>query len=144
MTLLLFHYYLLLVEPHSHQGKQLVNLQRFGDVIGSAGFNTFLTVALHRFCSDGNNGKKIVLMLAPDFLSRFISVHFRHHDIHQHHVNLRIFIQDIDSIFPAFCCNHINVVPCCCPVKVSFVVDTARMVAPVCLVCTYIQNVHSL
>ena len=42
---------------------------------------------------------------------RFVPVHLRHHDVHQHQVDLRIVLQHLDSGFAAFGVEHRQLVP---------------------------------
>ena len=50
-------------------------------------------------------------MFSPDFLCCFITIHFRHHDIHQHHIYFWIvIIDDLNRFFATFCSNYIDIV----------------------------------
>src|ERR1700685_1742258 len=45
------------MKPHSDSKQQLLGVDRFGEIIGGAGFKAFLPVALHRLGRQGDNGK---------------------------------------------------------------------------------------
>src|ERR1700679_1288026 len=45
------------MKPHSDSKQQLLGVDRFGEIIGGAGFKAFLPVALHRLGRQRDNGE---------------------------------------------------------------------------------------
>src|ERR1700748_2023285 len=45
------------IQPYLHEGEQLIGVNRLGDIIACAGFQTFFPVALHRLCRERQNGQ---------------------------------------------------------------------------------------
>src|SRR5262245_63233318 len=79
--------FLLAEEPDAQQRKQLIGVHRLGNIIRCAGFETFLAVAFHGFCRQGEYRQEPVQAVTPDFADGFIAVHLRHHDVHQHSID---------------------------------------------------------
>ena len=78
------------MQPHAYREQQLLGIDRFGQVVGRAGFKAFFTIAFHRFGSQRDDGKADELRILSDNANRLEAVHLRHHDIHQHDCNFRI------------------------------------------------------
>src|SRR5882724_9857669 len=57
---------ILTIGPYAEQREQLVGVDRFGDVVGGAGLQTFLAVALHRLGGEGQDGKRAKLGVLSD------------------------------------------------------------------------------
>src|SRR3984957_11360595 len=72
------------VQPHAQRRKELFRVHGFREVLGSARFQALLTIAFHRLGGQSNNGQPAEGWVLPDHLHGFVSIHFRHHDIHHH------------------------------------------------------------
>lgn len=109
------------MQPHAHQRGQFCHVDRLGAVIVCTCFDTFGTVILHRLGGQGQNRQLRKAFLFPYLCHRLIAVHFRHHDIHQHDIRVRHFVQrfqrlatiigdgDIEAEFFQLCRERIDV-----------------------------------
>ena len=55
-----------------------------GDVVGGAGLEALLAVALHRLGGERDDRQRAELRVVADLPHRLVAVHLRHHDVHQH------------------------------------------------------------
>src|SRR5258706_15039600 len=69
----------LLVQPDAHQGHQLLDVDRLGDVVRGARLYALLAVLLHRFRGDRHDGQVFELLPAPDDADRVVAVELGHH-----------------------------------------------------------------
>src|SRR5580658_9584816 len=72
------------MKPHTKRGEQLLSVYRFCQVLRGARFETFFTVAFHCLGGKGNDRHTAERGILADHLHGFVTVHFRHHDIHEH------------------------------------------------------------
>ena len=66
-----------------------LDVDRLGDIIGRAGVEAFLAVALHRLGGDRDQRQVGQRRLLADLLHRLVAVHLRHHDVDQGDVDCR-------------------------------------------------------
>src|SRR5665213_801536 len=81
---------LLSIQPGSHQGQQLLRVHRLGDVVRGPGLDAFFPIALHGFGGQGNDGDELENLFPPDGLHGVVTVHFGHHDVHQHDLQILV------------------------------------------------------
>src|SRR5579864_764808 len=77
-----------LTEPAFHAVEELLDVDRLGDVVGCAGVDALLPVALHGPGGDGDDGQPGVLGHAADGAGGLVAVHPRHHHVHQDEVDV--------------------------------------------------------
>ena len=66
-----------------------------------------MPVAFHRFRRQRNDGQFPEARLGANLLHRLIAIHFRHHNIHQHEVNIRARVQLLQRLFAVL--RHENI-----------------------------------
>src|ERR1700761_7091217 len=86
------------IQPNSQQRQQFVRVHRLGNVIRSTSFQTFFTVTFHGLGGQGQDGQRAETGILADFPHGLVTVHFRHHDIHEHHIDIRVALDDIDGL----------------------------------------------
>src|ERR1700694_2862904 len=98
------------VQPHTDQGKQLVGVHRFGDVVRRPRLQALLAVAFHGLGSESDDRQQPELMLAADAAHGLVAVHFRHHDIHQHERQIVGALDQLDRLLAVGCRDHLHAV----------------------------------
>src|SRR5208283_296545 len=88
----------LAMEPHPQRGEELFGVDRLGEIVRGAGFEAFLAIALHGLGGQGNDRQTAVGRVAADVLDRLVTVHFRHHDVHQHDRQFRRLLDERDRL----------------------------------------------
>src|SRR5215211_4681261 len=78
------------VQPDPHEREQLVRVHRLRDVVGRAGRDALLAIALHCLRRQRDDGQRPESWVLPDRPRRLVAVHVRHHHIHQHDIDLRL------------------------------------------------------
>ena len=86
------------MQPHAQCGEQLLRVDRFCQVVGGAGCHAFLAIAFHGLCREGDDRETAQFHVFADLLHRLVSVHLRHHDVHQHNGNLGRRLEDADGL----------------------------------------------
>src|SRR6516225_1569745 len=99
------------VQPHTDCEKQLFGIDRFGKVVGRAGFEAFFAVALHRLGSQRDDGKPGEQGILPDDANRLVAVHLRHHDIHQNNCDFRVRSDQRDGLAARGRSQHLHAAP---------------------------------
>src|ERR1700684_35433 len=66
--------FMLAVQPHAQRGEQLLDVDRLREIVGRAGLQAFLTVALHGFGRQRQNGQPPRLGLRANRLDGFVVV----------------------------------------------------------------------
>ena len=86
------------VEPHAQEREQLVCVDRLGDVNGRTSLEALLPVAFHRLRRECEDRQCAELLFFPDAAHRLVAVHARHHDVHQHHAEIRCPLNQLDGL----------------------------------------------
>src|SRR5690606_37532984 len=76
--------------PYLDERYELVDVERLWNVVVGSGRETLLAVVRHRLRRQRDDGQPLPLRTAPDLAHRFEPVHLRHHDIHQHEIDLLV------------------------------------------------------
>src|SRR5438132_11739637 len=76
------------VQPDAQEGEQLLRIDRLGDIVRGAGFDTLLPVSLHGLGCQSNDRQQPKPFRLADGPHRFVAVHDRHHDVHQYDINV--------------------------------------------------------
>ena len=92
------------------QGEQQLDVDRLGDIVGRAGIEAFLAVALHRLGGDRDQRQVGERRLRADLLHRLVAVHLRHHDVDQGDVDAGRLLEDEDAVAAALGVEHLDVV----------------------------------
>ena len=89
-------------QPDPQHRQQLLRIHRFGKVVRCTRFQALLAIALHRLGrqSDDRQGSKA--LIAADRTGRLVSVHLRHHDVHEDEVDVRSAFQDVQGFTAVF------------------------------------------
>src|SRR6185437_3042339 len=89
---------LLGIEPAPDQAEKLVYVYRFRHVLGGSGLQRLLPVAVHRLRGQRDDGQLREPVHPPDRRHRRIAVHLRHHDVHQHQVDVVGAFEYVDTL----------------------------------------------
>src|ERR1700733_6513108 len=83
---------ILAVQPHTKRREQLLDVHRLREIVGGAGLQAFLAVALHGLGGQRQNGQPPGLGFRANRLDGFVAVHAGHHDVHEHdrHIRARV------------------------------------------------------
>src|SRR6476620_10227311 len=100
----------LLVQPDSHQRKELVGVDRLRYVVGGPRGDRLLAIALHCLRREGDDRQLLERLIAADDPHRLVAVHARHHDVHQDEVDLRMLPQELDAVLPVLGVEHLHAV----------------------------------
>src|SRR5436190_14659117 len=98
----------LAVQPPSQHGQHMHAVDRLGQIVPGAGGNAFLTVALHGFRRDRDDRQVAAALQFPDLLDGGDAVHLRHHDVHQHDVDVGIALHDLDRLAAVVRRDHLH------------------------------------
>ena len=74
--------------PDPEQRQQKVEIDRLGDVVGRAGLEALLAIALHRLGGHRDQRNVGDRRPAADLAHRLVAVHLRHHDVDQRDVDV--------------------------------------------------------
>ena len=96
--------------PDPEQRQQKVEIDRLGDVVGSAGLEAFLAIALHRLGGDRDQRNVGDRRPAAYLAHRLVAVHLRHHDVDQRHVDIWYLLEDGDAVPAPLGMQHLDVV----------------------------------
>ncbi len=69
-----------------------------GDVVVGAGVEAALALPGHHLAGDGDHGQRLEPFDGPDGPDGLVPVHDRHHDVHQHDVDVGLALQDGESL----------------------------------------------
>src|SRR5262249_10137520 len=83
-------------DPNPENGKELFEIDWFGDVVRSSRLNTLGAIPLHRLGRNRNDRQRSELRDIAYRPHGLIPVHLRHHDIHQNTVDARGVHEQID------------------------------------------------
>src|SRR5262249_53887501 len=83
----------------------------FGHVIGRAGLQALLTVALHRLGGERDDRQQAELVIAADAPHGLVAIHLGHHDIHQHQRQIASALYEGDGLLSGSRGDHLHVVP---------------------------------
>jgi hypothetical protein len=72
--------------------EQAFQLDRLGEIVVGAGGEAALLVFLHRLGRDGDDGQLLPARVLADLAHRGVAVHLRHHDVHQHQVDIAVLL----------------------------------------------------
>jgi hypothetical protein len=86
------------VQPHAQQGQQLLRFDGLGDVVGGAGLEALLAVALHRLGGQGDDREVGEARVLADLAGGLVAVHLGHHDVHQDDVDVRVLAEGLDAL----------------------------------------------
>src|ERR1700681_576683 len=86
------------VQPDANECDELVDVDGLGDVLRGTGREALLAVALHRLRGEREDREISPLVTGADAPDRLVAVHLRHHDVHQHDVDLRVRAQQPDRV----------------------------------------------
>ena len=97
-------------DPHPQQREQQLDIDRLGDIVGRAGIEALLPVALHRL--GGHRDQRQIGKLRPlaDLLHGLVAVHFRHHDVDQRDIDARRLLEDEDAVLSPLGVEHLHIV----------------------------------
>src|SRR5262245_32143134 len=109
-TIILYAGYNVPIEPDAQHRKELIHVDRLGDVIGGAGFDALVAIGLHRLGCQSDDRKVFEPFDPPDSLHRLVTVHLRHHDIHQHHIYVGILVKRLYARAPVLGAQNLYVV----------------------------------
>src|SRR6516164_2865131 len=98
------------MQPQADQRQQLVRVDGFGHVIGGAGLEALLTVALHRLGRERDDRQQAELVVAADAPHGLVAIHLRHHDVHQHQRQIVRALDEVDGFLPVGSSDHLHVV----------------------------------
>src|SRR5438874_3089684 len=91
----------LLVQPHPQQRRQLLDVHRLRDVVRRTRLEAFLAIALHRLRGQGDDRQGPELRVPADDPDGVVAVELRHHDVHQHQLDVRLALEDLDPFLAA-------------------------------------------
>ena len=89
----------------------MFGVDRLGEVVGSARIQALLAVALHRFGGQGDYRQSPEFIVLPDLGHRLITVHLRHHDIHQDDGDVGIGIDQLNGFIARGGCENAHAAP---------------------------------
>src|SRR5215470_13598651 len=72
------------MKPHAKGRQELIRVHGFRKIFRSSGLETFFAIPLHRFCRESDDRQAPEGRIFTNDLHGFITIHFRHHDVHQH------------------------------------------------------------
>src|SRR5215510_12484258 len=98
------------IEPDAQHRKELIHVDRLGDVIGGSGFEALVAIGLHRLGSQSDDREILEPLDPPYGMHRLVPVHLRHHDVHQHHTHVRILVKRLYARAPVLGAQNIYVV----------------------------------
>src|SRR6202030_3560479 len=73
----------LAMQPHPQSGHQLLDVDRFRQVVGSSRVEAFLAISLHGLRRQRQNRQAAMAGIGTNGLDGFVAIHAGHHDIHQ-------------------------------------------------------------
>src|SRR6185295_10082529 len=71
---------------------------RLGQVVPCTGLDAFFTIAFHGLGRHRDDREVLEPWDLADLTHGLHAVHFRHHDVHEHDVDLLLLLQDLDGI----------------------------------------------
>ncbi len=96
--------------PDAQHREELFQIHRLGNVIGRARLDALGAVALHRLGGQSDDRKRAESGDLPDRPHGFVAVHLRHHDVHQHQIDVRRLLQQLDAGAAIFGVHHFQIV----------------------------------
>ena len=90
----------LLAQPAPQHDQQVRRFNRLGQVVPGAGLDAFLAVALHGLGRHRDQRQVLAARQLAQLAHGLHAVHLRHHDVHQHHVDVRVVLHQLDRVAP--------------------------------------------
>src|SRR5919106_817245 len=86
------------MQPASQHREQMQAIDGLGQVVPGARLDALLAVALHRLRRHRDDRQGAAPRQLPDLLDGLDAVHLRHHDVHQHDVDLDVALDLLDRV----------------------------------------------
>ena len=98
-------------QPWPQGGQELGRVDGLREVVVGPGLDAALAFARHDLAGDGNDGKLGEPPVGPDGADGVVSVHDRHHDVHEDDVDVRRALQNGECLGSALRHDNIGVAP---------------------------------
>lgn len=84
-------------QPADHR-QQPVDVHRLGDVVVCTALDRLFAVARHRLGSERDDRQVREARCAPHRSDHLVTIHFRHHDVHQYQRHIRCPVEDLEAL----------------------------------------------
>src|SRR4051812_36540902 len=84
--------------PRPQNGKHLLRVHWLRQVIPSTRLDTLLSIAFHSLGRDSDDWQFLQVRNLTNGPGRIQAVELRHHNIHQHRIDIRRVLQDLDRV----------------------------------------------
>ena len=98
----------LAVQPHAKCRDQLLGVDRLRQIIRRTGLKALFSISHHCLRRKRDDRKAPVSGIAADLAHRFVPVHLRHHDIHQHDSRFRLRFERLDRFATRIRRQHLH------------------------------------
>src|SRR5215217_2979018 len=101
---------LLSADPRPQNGKHLLRIDWLRQVIPSARLDALLSVTFHSLGCNGNDRQLLQVRNFANGPGRIQAIELRHHNVHQHRIDVRRVLQDLDRVASSFRRKYMHII----------------------------------